>query len=385
MNFRESVTKTVKDAFCEFSANTRPFALWLFDKTRFIQPGSSSSFWDDQRNSRGLAGLICDRPPVDDFPPATTPSFPGGQCEGVAYIIRNTYIRTTADGQDQPPRTDDATILPGRNSEIFGPIEGPLYVPTNAGQIAIRYRAFDKNGVIGTFPAGGGPAISIRHERWEYERKDGLPDDCGNAPGTPAPPYEGDEHERPVTINFENNEGGDVTIEGTTIFGFPIINVKGDLTVPFTIESLELGLQGDFNLSTGDISFNFGGNSDNEKCCLPPGPEEDIPGEEEEEERNIMIGVVVTTDVVTTEYQYSIYDESPGPDLYYPRLGNVYFRVQIEGSGMWTAGIAVKNRRQYIQCPVEFGAVKVVGHPVAGVEWTLTPIYRTIPLNEYPT
>lgn len=392
MGFREGVAQAVKGKYCEFAQKTQPFARWLYEKTRPIQPGSSASFWDTDNHFPGMVALICDMPEPPEYPPRIAPFFPGGQCGNTPYRIYNTYVGQRADGTETAPITDNIENLPGNRGEIYGPIEGPIYTPTGTGQLQIQYRAFDENGNKGTFPAGGGPYEQIRHIRWEYQRKDGGPDDCGNAPGEKIPPFTGDDNKYPINITY--NEGDDVTVEvpANLTFAFPIFNVDGNLNVPFNIENANINLNGEFNLSTGDITFDFGGgNSDNEKCCLgertedePPQTEEDPPPEEEEE-RDIIIGAIVSSQFDADEVRVQVYGQGDGPKLYHSRLGNIYFVVEISGRRLWCPAVTVQHSQVYIPCPAGFAAVDVVGFFRQGVTFQITPVYRRISETEYPS
>lgn len=392
MGFREGVASAVKGKFCEFADKTEPFARWLYEKTRPIQPGSSASFWDIDNQLPGLASLICDLPEPPEYPPRTSSPFTGGQCP-VPYRVELTYEQFGADGESDGVFTAEATELNRGNGPIYGPVGYPFVVDYSEFESGISFRANTASGQTVTssfFRAAGINTYSILN--WVVTRVDGLPDDCGNPDEVPLPPFSGDDNKYDVDISFDDGSGVTVNVPADLTFAFPIFNVNGDLSVPFNIENLNLNLNGEFNLSTGDISFNFGGgNSDNEKCCLgertedEPPESEDDPPPEEEEERDIIIGAIVTCQFDENEVRAQVYGQGEGPVLYHSRLGNIYFVVEVSGRRIWTPAQTIQHRQVYIPCPAGFAAVEVKGYFRKGVTFEITPVYRKISETEFPS
>lgn len=327
----------------------------------------------------GLTSLFCDRipSPIPDGPP---PPFTGGQCP-TNYTVEVEYTGIFGGSPEGGIATATPELGPIGQAYAVLPAAGGLeiYLPTGAGDVLMVGR-------------GGFPGAWVNPEilNQSVVRIDGLPDDCGDPPpgSTPDPPPGTD---TPIPDDIVvGPPGSEVVIPITIVFSGPLVNVNGDFTIGFNIENPEFSIFGDINLTTGDINFNFGGrNPDNEKCCLPPDVDDDDTDEEGEEEddetKNNIVGVLVNGTVDNSVIKATFVGQENGPDFYQPRIANIYFLLRLKGQIFWTEPISAKHPNQYIQCPVDFGAIRVVASPVEGVSIRLTPIRRNISVNEFPT
>lgn len=382
--FLEGAGSAVKDAYCEFSSGAPPEWLnWLADQAlpTWVIPGTETERFF--RSGPSLSDLICNRPPSGAKPEYSPVPFSGGQCTTIYnWSLKFSGVRDNGSIYDD----EDFTPNFNRSRQILGPVSDP-FIDIDTG----LWSAFDGEGILRPLRSANG-VVDVTRREFELQRDDGQPDDCGNPPGKERPPFQSGPNEFDIDITFEPGSGGpEINLPGALVFAFPVFNVNGNVTVPFTVESPQIYLTGDLTLNTGDVNFNFGGESGNEKCCLDEGTDvdppttEDDPPAEEEEERDIIVGTIITCSVVPDDFNGSIYGQGDGPLLFHSRLGNIYFVVEVSGRRIWTPAISVQHRQVYIPCPAGFGAVDVVGYFRQGVEWQSTPVYRRLSVNEYPS
>lgn len=211
-------------------------------------------------------------------------------------------------------------------------------------------------------------------------------DNCGDAvPRAPLPPLPG--RTFPITVDNRN---------GIIQIGAGNVAVNGDLIVPVNIELPDLNFRANVNIFAP--SFEFSVNPDLEVGINPeleiginpdfdfgggnPPGEPDPPTQEPPGKRGI-IGVIVTTTTTTLGLNSTRVPQDVNPDIYLPSLGHVNFRYKIKDDYVWSSDIKVKNKREYIPCPVSFAAVAVQGTPMVGVQWTLTPVYASVKKVEF--
>lgn len=374
-SFVDGVRETVRNAYCTFADQGENLAAFLNAAVNNPLPNIRTPISPDEYV--GLTAWICNRPPAPIDPNPFDPPLPIGQCS-TSYVVGVDYqpggisgsepADSTAPGTFQGPFNNFRRETSSNGQQWEWKVDG-----VNASDIFLG--AVFKSG----FPDPTGEFYA--------RRVDGLPDDCSDGtpnipPPVPVPDIPGD-----IVID---DPAGPITIPVGVGFLIPVITVSGELNVGFDLRGSEFELSGTLNVSTGDINLNFGGNKpDNKLCCLPefpdfdPPPTDDDPDEEEDD--RIIDGVVVTTTMVQEGIKPSTIGQQLGPDFYHPRLGNVHFKIKIGSAFVWTEDIPVRNRQQYVPCPISFGAAGVVGDPIQGVQWTLTPVYRTIPRSEAPT
>lgn len=219
---------------------------------------------------------------------------------------------------------------------------------------------------------------------------DNQPDTCGD----PDPDYE-DLEPGDVTINqditYNNSAGVSITIPVVLVYARANIDATANITIPFTANiNGELEVTGNVNLD-GTVNINIGsaGGGDAPKdprkspcddIALPDGEvdedptDSDQPPQPDRDAEKVIKGVLVTVTALSNERASTIVQDE-NPDIYVPSLGHVQFLCRVgETSAAWTSDIPVKNRRNLIQCPWDWGAIDVRGTPQPGVTWQLTPI-----------
>jgi hypothetical protein len=301
--------------------------------------------------------LFCDRMP--EFLP---PPFTGGQC-----IVK---YRVFFKGFRIPTSTGNRIPIEGNTSSrtYTGPIKG-ITPGANGNGVFILHGTNLTTVAIDPVPTNTYDDMEIT----SVQRIDGLPDDCGNYS---PPPLTDPERRRPININ---NNDGDI------IFAFPILNVNGDLTVPFNLNVGELNLSGEVELNTGDINFNFGGqptDPDTPEVPTPDGepPDGDDDDPEDDKPANI-IGVVVVSrqsgNAPATELTFP-----NSPNVLIPRVATVQFKIRIKNKSHWTSEIPVRSKNAYIHCPAEIDAIDVVTTSDPGWIVSATPVRGIVPSNQ---
>jgi len=79
----------------------------------------------------------------------------------------------------------------------------------------------------------------------------------------------------------------------------------------------------------------------------------------EPETRQLLRGVIVT--VTNIPDDFGLIFQEGNPDIYIPNLGYVNFLIATGNVLSWSVDLAVKNRRCFIPCPWEGGALRVEG------------------------
>lgn len=418
-NFKEGLQNGAKQAVCDFFDKTVDAANWFYDKTHPLWLPDRDRLPNDGKVWGGVQGLLCGDVPEDPIPPPAAP-FDGGQCAGIEYrVVVSAEVVRNSDGAVIGDRDDIVFVA-------FGPITSIEGVNVNVSSRDSRQGVFaTANGFVTSFnssarkpveaegkvAASGGRSSPLGSQATGYigisggggprdfttnildvdvTRTDGLPDECGSPPPPPPPPPTPGSNI--INIDIDYNNGGDTNIVVPVAFaiGYATVSIDGRLTIPIDMRGANFSLFGSLDVNTGDINFNFdGGSPGNEACCQPPDieeppPEEVDPPEDPEEDESVIIGVVVTATSVASSSKTTRVFQEGATTIYHPRLGNVYFRIKIGESTVWTGDIPVRVRQQYIVCPTDFGAVNVIGVPAPGVEWTLSPIRRRIVESEFP-
>jgi hypothetical protein len=235
-------------------------------------------------------------------------------------------------------------------------------------------------------------------------RVDGFPDDCGSEPPPQvAPPPNPGWNQVNTNITYQNPDGLDITIPVGFFFANAFFDANLDVTIPIhaTI-NFDVSFPINFNISTGGISFNFGGGNNNPdgsppppqlpppppvptpdgfETVEPPPPPPPEPEFEDEEEPpptardRVIRGVIVTASSVDSNRIGVIFQNGGNPDIRIPGLGFVNFKIQVGNSVAWTNDIPVKNDRAFIECPWDGGAIQVRGSARPGVDFQLTPVF----------
>jgi hypothetical protein len=346
--------------------------------------------------------LCNDEPPNQPSLEPVPPSFTGGQCP-VLYTVN---YNVTYDTRSIPP--PNIITAPQSVNFVWGTIKG-LRIDRSASlhQLVIIGGASGNPGsnvdygAFAVVPASGQGILSA--EITSVARQDGMPDNCGDLPSTDPPLIPPDDSTTDFPIVYTNNDGIDITVDARFVLGNIQVDVDNNISVPFTLSfapefSLSLNgtinQNGDVNINYGNPNYNPGGGKcgkrkpddsvadedtpetpeDVEEPTLPPEPDEN-----EDEQTGVIRAVIVTTTVVNPAQ--SIVFQDVNPDIYIPRLGNVSFLVAVGNKVAWTDDIPVRNKRHFIVCPWEGGAIDVRGTPAPGNNFTLSKVYAR---EQYP-
>jgi len=338
----------------------------------------------DGVNSRALDGryaAACDKFLAQEGNPRTggsnDPAFTGGQCL-FEYRVTGGKNVTRPSGQ-----IDFFDISRGCGlslNSLFGPldvfvgtvVQGPEEKPA----VKIAHRDAAGNPVV-LVDSVFGVDDSVTITSFNPEPCDpGQPDECGNPPPEyqPAPP-------------------APIPPPGPIVVPDPII---GDTEI-----SVDIGPDGTITLCdrAGDcVTFDPNGPAlppipgpdggpglpgppDSPDSPPAPGPgEEPDPPEEDQRPTPDIRGVLVIVDD-PIDVPLSQWWQDGAPDLYLPRLGNIYFWYPIgESSSGWVGPIDVRQRRQIIFTPGLTAAQAFRFVPAAGIQAQAFAI--TLPDNE---
>lgn len=339
------------------------------------------------RANRALYRMFCNREP----PPPIPPPFTGGQCAGVQYDVQCNYSFTAGGG---------AVI----NTYVQGTVYGAVYpggvtiTQTASSTWAMKYYCGQPPGTpylnLGTTGAlATANEIKSSATLQVLRRHDYAPDTCGDPPPVILPPTPGYNH---PTINFTytNNSSVDVSISANLTFAPSVLNNYGDVTVPIRVSLLSDNtiIGGTINLNTGDINLNFGNrnyspsdrgtpdtyDSPTDTPNIPPDVPVPVtppsPDSTSTDTTRLLRACIVTVTNLSQSASTIIYQDD-NPDIFVPNLGYVQFLIAIGNKLAWTEDIPVKNKRHFITCPWEGGALQVRGTPRAGVTWAISPVY----------
>lgn len=341
--------------------------------------------------------LLCpDRPPPPEVFPDETPPFTGGQCEDASYTVEG-------DVEYVPFDPNEPTASGGRFIRRF--LEGPIFAieddgSPNASRGQIRHGDGSGGEQITTIPGSSIDGTWVA-SNITVVRDDGGPDDCGDPPPLPPPPPgplpDLPPEDRPVT---DPDGGPDIDFTFKPTVGPIFIDIDNNLKIPVNVNIdgpnifAPINIPVNINLPDFEPEFNFNGGGGGTEppispCCEPPA----IPGEEEEGEEDEpiatdpppegakMFGVRVRSTVNAARTTASaISTGADVPTLWVPRIGSVYFEMEItqsEGPPVTTYSqdYDVKLDNQIIVGP-DYGVIRrAFVRPGRGVSATATPLF----------
>jgi hypothetical protein len=277
-----------------------------------------------------------------------------------------------------------AVTLAGPISGVFGEVPGSNPSCSQSDgfkRIVVRNTAGQQVTVTSTigssFPFRNPQIVSI-------SRVDGQPDDCGSPPpDIPTFPPEG--VTIPIEISYENNEGDTVIELGDLTFNVPIFApvgiVNAPIYAPITIETPDFNLNGRVEISPEfnvEVSPGGGDNSpgSGDDPSIPENPD-DAPSTEDDGRNERLIGVFVRSQQGSGTQTTEI-NQDDAPDLYVPRLANVYFRVRANGSLGWQGPVDVKTTSAWIPVPANSFAIAARADWERGWSGTVTEVFDTV-------
>lgn len=382
-SFRDSLTSGIRGAVCSYLATGRNY----YHAIRGISPGSFFPWAAFAAAYR----LACDREPPQEVSPQ--PPFTGGQCP-VFYRVRLNINAKDNQGNDDP------------NVSYYNPYEKVVLGAITS--IGVEQSGNQKTVIVRAQPTPAAPGgvtaystfnmsfyTSVTATVHSIVRVDNQPDNCGDPPPNPVPPP--DNSTTQIDVTYNDNDGVEINVPVFAVFAPVFIDVNAELNIPIRLSfspSFNASFNASFNFSTGDVNFNFsntnvsgGGNTANPTPdCFSddgndPGVPDDVPTPTEpppseppeDETQGVLRGVIVTSTYVADPITEIFQDENP--NIFIPRLGNVQFLFRIGNKLAWSADIPVRNKRQFIPCPWDGGAIDVKGTPVQNVEFSLTKVY----------
>lgn len=383
--WEESLANGIVDGFCAMQRATNA----ITDFWNTLAPNPVTEAFSNLGNA--TYRRVCNREPV---PPST--DVPGGQCAGVQYRVEgDAQIKQVGGGGVVQTVPFISQTCP---TGIFGPAS-VYWKDLGGGFAGVWLRGLDSVGayaeraVTGALQPEPDGLLGLNPT---FIRCDGLPDDCGTPTPTPTP----DNYNIvDIDITYEDNDGLTVNIPTNIEFRGPLIDIDGSVHIPIRLTyidptlNVEVKVDADFNVSTGDITFDFGGSQGGDgrgdKCTdkptnyeptdpIPdPIPEADSDDEEkpdDPETETIIRGVVVNVTSVPSGPTI-LFGGVAAPDAYLPDLGLIWFKCRVGGSSVaWFGGIRVQTLRQLILCEWPGGALDWGWSPRPGIVATVTPI-----------
>lgn len=389
--FFEGLREAERNAFCDITRQGVAGGLLFAGLAATTGAGVAGGLFVAGLSAVAYAAY-CGRPPTGDF--YSAPDWDGGQCDGIPYRVNVTLALILSPKGSNVPVGDIGDVF-----DAVGAIRIIEVYDTGDQDNDIRLRAVWKGGskdvsfVKGNNNDPDNPQWGYDNVRIVVTRNDGLPDLCGN-PAPTAPPLRPGDNVYPTNITYNNENNVEVTVPITFTFGFPRVDIRGEINMPVNIKldlDIPININGSTNFNTGDFTINVNppggspaGDDPNPPVVLPPGtdpvpPDVPIPDPEPPEDdpitnkRKIIKAVIVT--VIGNDAEATKIIQGENPDIYAPALGYVQFFVNVGGTGGWTSDIPVKNKRNFIPCPWILGATAVRGSARNTAILSLKPIY----------
>lgn len=379
-NFATALASGIRSAVCTYLSASNNY----FYAIRNISPGSFFPW----ATSGAAYRLLCNREPPPEVAP--TPPYNGGQCPGVSY-----HVIGDVTWNPSPPSGTPYNYSP--SGDFNGPITFAGARRSSANNVGFVVDHAGGTAVLDGLAAGADVVATYQVNNVRVTRNDGLPDNCGDPEPDPVPPP--DSSITNVNIDYDDDDGTSISVPIALVFAPIFVNASAELNIPVRLSfdpTFNNSFNATVNLNTGDITYDFsntnvsgGGNNsspspdsyndDGSDPGTPPDvPTPDLPpppDEAEDEREGILRGVIVTATLVPDHLTEIFQDDNP--NIFIPRLGNVQFCYRIGNKLAWSEDIPVRNKRQFIPCPWEGGAIDVKGTPTTGVEISLTKVYTS--------
>lgn len=374
-SFIDAIGNTIRSGVCSYLSTYNNFNDALYGEGGLVGAIPRAT-------GRTAYRMLCN----DEPPEPPPPPFTGGQCPKKYYVGYSvTYDSDTASG-NQPDTVNSSTF-------VWGPIQGFYMNTPNNGNFSVvaKETAFGPQKTIVLYTGGADAGGIISYEIQGIFTADGSPDDCGNPPPVIPPP---DSPSTTTNTSYETNNNVSVTVPINLTYAPVNIDVNGELNIPVRVNipvDADVNFNANLSFNTGDITFNFGdsnyspGSKSSPSCYdspsdtpdVPPDVPVDVPSPDpddpEPETIRLLRAAIVTVNVVPDGITEIFQDDNP--NVFIPRLGNVQFLIRVGNRLAWTEEIAIKNKRQFVVCPWEGGAIDVRGTPQPNVVWNIAPVY----------
>lgn len=298
----EEVADAGRKAYCQ-QYTSNPY--WVMVKNNLILPIVT----------RTLNNFCSDFPAP---PPPPPPPFTGGQCAGVQYTFIPTILNLNSSQTEPQERSINLITVVGRVDRVD-------YTTTSSNQI-IDFEIYlndNPSPVIARWNLGSNNVIVGEPLSYEFVKKDGTPDVCGDppSPGYPptAPPTDND---LTSTVNITNNAGDSydysVTINrdttGTIVFP-PTMSVN---TIGVTIDIGGVTISNTTNKNSGGGNGGEGGAVAPEPVAKEPELVEELK-EPEEVPPPVTVEklVAIIVSLAAIPVNADVVDGRGAPDVYY--------------------------------------------------------------------
>lgn len=382
MGFGEALREGLRTSLCAWIDTSENLRGWFNSNSSIPVPANP---WTNP-----VRMALCDKPPA----PVSDPlPFSGGQCPDF-YDIQVTSRYGFAPCSDPTDVTDIVqvgSVIRGQPGPIKWIGEFDVAYNSCGGTRKSRSRIGVENANGNRFGGGSnersqvGEFVVYNNSTVDVTPTAGNPDNCGDPPETATPPQtpDGGWNLPPVEITYDNDQGGQTTVNLPPIIFPPVIGAAGAIFAPIRVDLPDFNLEANLEINLdGTLDIEFGSRrgpgsdttTDTPPPPLPPGGGVPPPDDDDTERR--VIGCIVTVTAIELGGSSVVFQSGGNPDVYVPDLGLVSFSVSAGETGFgWTQDIRVKNRRQYIPCPAPQGALSVRGTPRSGVSMTVTPVF----------
>ena len=377
VSFRDSLAEGIRQATCTWAMNVDNF--WT-STGNLVAGATGLPNWITTDPSAGLVSrIVCD---MDDPIPLPPEPFTGGQCDGILYNCSTTITQTFDDGR-----------------EFIFPVSGTLVGPISFQQEAQRGGDNVFTGFVGgdgqELGVTGTSVASYSASGTSVSRVDGQADDCGNPPIITNPTNINNNVTNNIT--YVNNEGNTVNQDINYSFGFAYVdvNLEAEFNIPVNVDVGGVNIPVRFNLSTGDIVFQFGGRGGGpgggggDRIVLEPAPPElppdtgpDIPEPPDPRTEEQIIGAMVTVTALNNQFFGTEVNGGDASNLFLPRLGQVQFTYRFsDGSVAYSEAFGVTNRRQFVPSPRPENTIDATLFPANGVSLFLSLVKDLVQIN----
>lgn len=388
VSFLDAVKNVATNSVCSLLQSQQDWARFLDDAVSggsgvIQQPGELAA----------LQRQLCGQNP----PPNVPTQIPAGGCSGVEYntIVDWEFYRS-ADNTWVPVHFETGCV-----NEFGGPITGPIR-SDDGTRIYHTWGYTDlSGGGQKTFSVNWAKTRKVRGFTYRYVRCDGVTDD--DCDTNPVPPNDAYNYQDNITINFDLNPTTNIDLPIDITIGSPKLDINANIVIPIAVGYLDADLNVPVTINftldaNGNLNFDFGGDQNQPGGggggggCPPPKPNdaepEDEPPESEDPDQTgeddpipanrIIRAAIVTVRELEISRGLTVLGQDDNPDIIIPAAGYIQFKIASSGTQAWTSDIPVKNIRNFIPCPWEYGAIDVRGTPREGVQWTITPVYSKL-------
>lgn len=369
-NYLNALNDSIRDGAC-FLLNQGDNAVRFFNEISPVDAPNAPRYWLPK---------LCDEDPGNYTPP--TAPFEGGQCPGVDYTVTVDVTRINSFCSQVSSQYS--------SSGFIGPITSvDLRDPFRIGQCP----AGDPNSRLTVTHSPGGVTTESTLEAFgttapfeitniAIARTDGQPDTCGNPePDIPPWPPAGDTYN--ISPTYIDNSDNSVNLSGNVVLFAPVFApfVPVKVFAPIRVDLGGVVIDGTIEFAP-DFTVNLGAPSGDNSPGNPDGNPDDedptgVPTTPDDEDNRRLLGLFVRSVSDGTDKATRV-AQSNGPDLFVPRLAQVYFRVRAGRTVGWSGPFDVNTQSQWVPAPRNAIATTARTHWLGGWSGTQTLIYGDV-------